>query len=100
MSYRSATTGWRRSLAPPLALMSSLSRALLDLYLSYLDYRFRRSLRTVLHSLPDRTLKDIGVDRNDIDAIVSVSVQAPDRKVHTRKEVPPENFMLRLASRE
>ncbi len=40
------------------------------LWCAYLAMQFRRALRLVLDSLDDRTLKDIGVARGEIDAII------------------------------
>jgi uncharacterized protein YjiS (DUF1127 family) len=40
------------------------------LWRAYWEYRVRRATAVILHKLDDRTLADIGVDRDEIDSLV------------------------------
>jgi uncharacterized protein YjiS (DUF1127 family) len=82
------------------SLVRSVRTAALGLYLSYLEYQSRRALCALLRSLHDRTLKDLGIERDEIDVVVNSTVVRFHRRSVEGKEVPPENITARLASQE
>jgi uncharacterized protein YjiS (DUF1127 family) len=73
IALKEASSEPARSAAPsrtnsPHRVRSSLR---LDVLRRFLAWRQRRATRIVLSALDDRTLRDIGVERNDIHAIAS-----------------------------
>ena len=51
------------------SLASRLRRAAASVWRSYWRRRAERATLFVLHSLDDRTLKDIGIDRSEIESV-------------------------------
>jgi len=78
----------------------SARRAVIGLYLSYVEYQSRRALCTLLRSLHDRTLKDLGIERDEIDVVVNSPVARFHRPSVEGKEVAPKHIAARLASQE
>jgi uncharacterized protein YjiS (DUF1127 family) len=74
--------------------------AVIRLYLSYVEYQSRRALRALLRSLHDRTLKDLGIERDEIDVVVNSTVVRLHRHSVEGKEVAPKTITARLASQE
>jgi len=64
-----ASTEAARPAAPIRATRRARSSLRLDVMRRFLAWRQRRATRIILSALDDRTLRDIGVARSEIDAI-------------------------------
>ena len=64
-----ASTEAAQPAAPIRATRRARSSLRLDVMRRFLAWRQRRATRIILSALDDRTLRDIGVDRSEIDAI-------------------------------
>jgi uncharacterized protein YjiS (DUF1127 family) len=73
IALKEASSEPARSAAPNRTNSSRRVRSSLrlDVLRRFLEWRQRRATRIVLSALDDRTLRDIGVERNDIHAIAS-----------------------------
>jgi uncharacterized protein YjiS (DUF1127 family) len=60
----------RRAKGRPASPRRGIRRAFQDLWRAYWRRRAERAMQFVLQSLDDRTLKDIGIDRSEIDPVI------------------------------
>lgn len=70
-------------LTAPNSFYSRLSEAVTNAWARYWVRRAERATVFVLHSLDERTLKDIGMDRSEIESVVYG--QAGDSRVRERR---------------
>jgi uncharacterized protein YjiS (DUF1127 family) len=65
MAQTSASQAWQQ----PTALTHRVASALQSVWAAYWAHKAERATALILHSLDDRTLKDIGMDRSEIESV-------------------------------
>jgi uncharacterized protein YjiS (DUF1127 family) len=78
MAQTSTYQAWHQ----PTALTHRIASALRSMWTAYWAYKAEQATAFVLHSLDDRTLKDIGMDRSEIESVVHNP--SSDRRVTLR----------------
>ena len=86
MAYASTYQTWKRQQG----LAQRLGSALADAWTAYWNYRAERTTALILQSLDNRTLKDIGMDRSEIESVAHnpASERRISIDVHAAKRLP------------